>query len=104
MAIDPLSAIRFPNPVEPLDSVSLSPQAKKTAQSSFGDLFEQAVVRVEQAHQDGEQKIGSLLRGEKQELHEVVLATQRADLTFDYFLQVRNKFVQAYQEIMRMQM
>ncbi|MBS1825913.1 MAG: flagellar hook-basal body complex protein FliE [Acidobacteria bacterium] len=102
--MDPLSSIRFPNPVEPLDTVSLSPEAGKKAEASFGNLFEQAVARVEQAHQDGQQKIGSLLRGEEQELHEVVLATQRADLSFDYFLQVRNKFVQAYQEIMRMQM
>jgi flagellar hook-basal body complex protein FliE len=33
-----------------------------------------------------------------------VLATQRAELAFDLFLEMRNKVVQAYQEIMRMQM
>ena len=104
MAIDPLSSIRFTRPVDALDSVSLSPQGAKKAEASFGDLFEQAVTRVEQAHQDSQQKIDSLLRGEDQELHEVVLANQRAELSFDYFMQVRNKVVQAYQEIMRMQM
>lgn len=104
MAIDPLSSIRFTRPVEALDSVSVSPQAAKKGEATFGELFEQAVERVEQAHQDGQQKIDKLLRGEDQELHEVVLATQRAELSFDYFMQVRNKFVQAYQEIMRMQM
>jgi flagellar hook-basal body complex protein FliE len=36
-------------------------------------------------------------------LHTTVLATQRAELSFDLFLQVRNKVVAAYQEIMRMQ-
>ncbi len=102
--MDPLQAIRITAPIEPLDSVSLSPPSAKTAAAGFGDLFEQAVLRVEQANQDGQMKVDRLLRGEDQELHEVVLATQRAELSFDYFMQVRNKMVQAYQEIMRMQM
>ena len=104
MPFDPLSSIRLTQPVDPLDSVSLtSPSARKSG-AAFGDLFQQAVLRVEQAHQDGQQKVDRLLRGEDQELHEVVLAAQRAEISFDYFLQVRNKVVQAYQEIMRMQM
>ena len=36
-------------------------------------------------------------------MHSVILASQRAELEFDMFLQVRNKVVSAYQEIMRMQ-
>jgi flagellar hook-basal body complex protein FliE len=104
MPLDPLSSIRLTKPVDPLDSVSLTAPTAKKGAAAFGDLFQQAVLRVEQAHQDGQQKVDRLLRGEDQELHEVVLATQRAEISFDYFLQVRNKFVQAYQEIMRMQM
>ena len=38
------------------------------------------------------------------ELHTTILAAQRAELSFDLFLQARNKVVSAYQEIMRMQM
>ena len=44
------------------------------------------------------------LSGEGEELHTTILATQQAELSFDLFLQVRNKVVSAYQEIMRMQM
>lgn len=101
--MDPLQAIRMTAPVEPLDA-GLSPKTAKAAQGGFGELFEQAVARVEQAHQAGQEKVDRLLRGEDQELHEVVLATQRAELSFEYFMQVRNKVVQAYQEVMRMQM
>jgi flagellar hook-basal body complex protein FliE len=43
------------------------------------------------------------LSGEGEELHTTVLATQRAELAFEMFLQARNKVVNAYQEIMRMQ-
>ena len=40
---------------------------------------------------------------QSEELHATALAVQRAELAFDLFLQARNKVVQAYQEIMRMQ-
>ena len=48
--------------------------------------------------------VEKFLSGEGEELHTTVLATQRAELAFQLFLQVRNKVVDAYQEIMRMQM
>ena len=44
------------------------------------------------------------LAGDSEELHTTILATQRAELAFEMFLQTRNKVVGAYQEIMRMQM
>ena len=48
--------------------------------------------------------VEQFLSGEGGELHTTILATQRAELSFDLFLQMRNKVVSAYQEIMRMQM
>jgi flagellar hook-basal body complex protein FliE len=42
--------------------------------------------------------------GENQDLHSTILATQRASLDFDLLLQMRNKVVQSYQEVMRMQL
>jgi flagellar hook-basal body complex protein FliE len=102
--MNPLQQIRFPAPVEPLATPPSPPRTAKPGEASFGSLFAQAVQRVEQTHLESKEKVDRLLRGEDQELHEVVLASQRAELSFEYFLQVRNKVVQAYQEIMRMQM
>jgi len=48
--------------------------------------------------------VEQFLSGEGGELHSTILATQKAELSFDLFLQMRNKVVSAYQEIMRMQM
>jgi flagellar hook-basal body complex protein FliE len=44
------------------------------------------------------------LSGDGEDIHTTVLATQRAELSFEMFQQVRNKVVSAYQEIMKMQM
>ena len=45
-----------------------------------------------------------LITGEVEDLHQVMIAAQKASITLDLTIQVRNKVVEAYQEIMRMQM
>ena len=70
----------------------------------FQSVLEKAVGTVEQARGEANAAIEQFLNGEGGELHSTIMATERAELTFDLFLQARNKVVQAYQEIMRMQM
>ncbi|MFN3323290.1 MAG: flagellar hook-basal body complex protein FliE [Bryobacteraceae bacterium] len=72
--------------------------------AQFEQFFREAVAGVEQLHQNANRTVDSLLKGENQELHNTVLAAQRAELSFELFLQMRNKLVQAYQEVMRMQL
>lgn len=71
--------------------------------SGFGAVLANAIRGVENIRQDSTQTVEKFLAGEGGELHTTVLATQRAELAFQLFLQVRNKVVDAYQEIMRMQ-
>lgn len=72
--------------------------------AGFQKALESAIGEVEGSRQAASQGIEQFLSGDADELHGAVLAAQRAELEFDLFLQVRNKVVQAYQEIMRMQM
>jgi len=71
--------------------------------ASFQNVFEKAVAGVQDLQQNADQGIERFLAGEGEELHTVVMASQKAELAFELFLQVRNKVVSAYQEIMRMQ-
>jgi flagellar hook-basal body complex protein FliE len=77
-------------------------QAKKSP-STFGSILAQAIGDVQSSAALARESADSFLRGENQELHEVAIAGQKAELTMEMFLQSRNKLVQAYQEIMRMQ-
>jgi flagellar hook-basal body complex protein FliE len=70
---------------------------------AFQSMLEGMIGRVEQSHSQAQQAAQNFLSGGDEELHSVALAAQRADLQFNLFLQVRNKAVSAYQEIMRMQ-
>ena len=70
----------------------------------FQAVLQGAIQRVEQFQSQAAQSVERFLSGEGEELHTTALAAQRAELAFEMFLQARNKVVQAYQEIMRMQM
>lgn len=95
------------SPVGPIGAVTGAAVAPGGAASGpgtgFQDLFERAISGVENLRQTADQGIERFLAGEGEELHSMVMATQKAELAFELFLQVRNKVVSAYQEIMRMQ-
>jgi flagellar hook-basal body complex protein FliE len=71
--------------------------------NGFGSALADAIQGVDQTQKQAEGSIQDFLQG-KGELHNVALATQRAEMTFDLGLQIRNKVVSAYQEIMKMQL
>lgn len=88
-------------PVAGHSIASATPAAGKS--TDFSSLLDGAIQGVEAPRREADQAIQNLLNGDE-ELHTVALAAQRADLAFDLGLQVRNKIVSAYQEIMRMQL
>jgi flagellar hook-basal body complex protein FliE len=69
----------------------------------FASVFSEAVSKVEQFGANAEASVGQFLSGEGEEIHQVAFKTAQAELSFDLFMQVRNKVVSAYQEVMRMQ-
>ena len=80
--------------------------ALTTASSTddFRNLLSDSIAAVEQKQNDAKTAVNQFLTGETEELHTAALAGQKAELSLELFLQVRNKVVQAYQEVMRMQM
>jgi len=97
----------MPSPIAPISGISL-PQAPsleaRAPAGEFQEVLASAVRNVEAFGQHASATVEQLLSGEGGELHSAILATQRAELSFDLFLQMRNKVVSAYQEIMRMQL
>lgn len=97
----------MPTPILPISHLTaspvLSPKTLSAGSSEFQSVFSDAVNKVESFQNNAQQSIDRFLNGEGEEIHKVALATQQADLSFQLFMQVRNKVVSAYQEIMRMQ-
>ena len=70
---------------------------------SFGSLLKSAVDQVDEFHSQSSKQIGELLSGGNVDVHSAMIAVEKADLSFQLMMQVRNKVVQAYQEVSRMQ-
>ena len=78
-------------------------QEGEKAGTGFGEVLKDAISTVNELQKNSNQEIQKLMTGESQDLHTTVIAMQKADLSFQMMMQVRNKIMQAYQEIMRMQ-
>jgi flagellar hook-basal body complex protein FliE len=81
-----------------------SSQVAAGSSGSFADAIGAAIGQVEATQASAKSAAADLLIGGKGDVHSVALAAQRAELSMELFQQVRNKFVSAYQEIMRMPM
>ncbi len=97
----------MPGPILPISSVAIpqtiTPAGGASSGGAFQDVFASAIERVEGLQQNATASVERFLSGDGEELHNTILATTQADLSFNMFLQTRNKVVSAYQEIMRLQ-
>lgn len=86
-----------------LKSLPLATPELKPAPSEkgFSDLLQNAIEEVNQLQTEADQSIRSLLTGESQDMHQTILAVQRADTSFKVMMQVRNKIIEAYKELSR---
>jgi flagellar hook-basal body complex protein FliE len=92
-AITSLPALDAPQPLRPPGKPG-----------EFQSLLEGTIQKLGSIQNEAADAVQGFLSGENEELHTTVLATQKAEIAFDLGLQVRNKVVAAYQEIIRMQM
>jgi flagellar hook-basal body complex protein FliE len=89
-------------PIEPL--ASIKPGGAGSSPSSFADLISSGIDTVERASAGATNAAKAFLSGENEDLHTVAIAQQKAEITSDLFMQLRNKAISAYQEVMKMQL
>jgi flagellar hook-basal body complex protein FliE len=68
----------------------------------FGKFLGEMIDKVNSAQQNSDKAVQQLTTGETKSLHETMIAMEKASVSFQFLTQVRNKAVEAYQEIMRM--
>ncbi len=71
--------------------------------AGFGDMLKQAISQVNQRLKEADELANRLAMGEHVDIAQVMSAMAKADISFRLLLQVRNKALNAYEEIMRMQ-
>ena len=73
------------------------------ANGSFSATLKDAVTQVDASALEARYRVSNLIEGDGTDVHDALIAVERADLSFQLMLQVRNKVVQAYQQIAGMQ-
>ena len=86
------------NPAEAL----LRP-AHETAQQDFANVLQTAVENVNRLQHEAGDAVQTFVAGRAASIHDTMIAMEKADISLRFLTQVRNKAVEAYQEIMRMQ-
>ena len=81
-----------------------SSAAVGSGSGAFSNVLQSAIGTVQSLQNDAASAARKFMTGESEEVHTVALAGQKAELAFELGLQVRNKVVSAYQEVMKMQL
>lgn len=98
MEIKAIGAVGL-SPTLQLDKVA---QPNNTIVEGAGKFFQELVGKVNEMSLQSDNAIQQLVTGENRNLHETMIAVEKASISFTFMTQVRNKALEAYQEIMRM--
>jgi flagellar hook-basal body complex protein FliE len=82
--------------------IQLNENQKQAITSEFGKVIKGAIDRVDGMDKEADKSIMDLLKG-KADIHETMIALQKADISMRLLLAVRNKAIEAYKEITHMQ-
>ncbi|HVS51312.1 MAG TPA: flagellar hook-basal body complex protein FliE [Opitutaceae bacterium] len=103
-SVNPLNSAPLGRVDAPLPKISL-PGGPHTAAPAdgFGQMLDGLVATVEAKQGDANAITRQVLLGDNDQLHQSVIAMQEASVAFNMMVEVRNKLVESYQELMRMQ-
>lgn len=71
--------------------------------TSFSEMLKQTLGEVNQLQHEAGESIQRLATGEIQDVHQVMIAAEEATVAFELMMEIRNKLMEAYQEVMRTQ-
>ncbi|MBM7692269.1 flagellar hook-basal body complex protein FliE [Peribacillus deserti] len=73
------------------------------AQKNFASVLKESIEKVNETQSISDEYTSKLVRGENVDLHQVMIASQKASITLQTAMEIRNKVIETYQEMMRMQ-
>lgn len=78
-------------------------QTPKSKETNFSDFLKNAIEKVNNHQIESDQKTNAFIVGEITDLHEVMITAQKASITLETAVEIQKKAIDAYNEVMRMQ-
>lgn len=88
---------------EPVNMSDKKLSSSAESQRSFSTFLKESIQKVNEAQINSDKLTEKMALGQNVDLHEVMIAAQKANITLQMTIEVRNKVIEAYQEVMRMQ-
>jgi flagellar hook-basal body complex protein FliE len=85
----------------PLNTTGLQ-EKPMGSEKPFGEFLKGAIEEVNQLEVEADQSIDSLTKGESKDIHQTMIAMQKADISLQLLMKVRDKAVDAYKQLMQM--
>ncbi len=95
--------ITNPSSFKPLSLKAADTNPVAVAKSDFSKVINSTINQAVDAEAKSDQSIQALQSGKAKNLHEVMISVEKADISLKMLVQFRNKALQAYEEVMRMQ-
>lgn len=103
MSVEPVGFLPPSQAISPIQMPALDAAASGKSDSTFATWFSNQVQQVNKDMAVADSNLQSLATGENTNLHQVMISLEEARLSFQLLMQVRNRVLEAYQEVMRMQ-
>jgi flagellar hook-basal body complex protein FliE len=97
--VNPISSLR----ILPAEIETGSLASGSSSSPDFHEVLDSAIEDIQQLQGDAERQVAGVLEGNGGDVHSAMIAVEKADLSFQLMMQMRNKIVSAYEEISRMQ-
>jgi flagellar hook-basal body complex protein FliE len=98
--MDPIQEYALRNAMETALGPGKSKPGVEQATKGFKELFEHMVGSTKEASLEAKEKVNGLLAGDTSDIHEVMVAVNKANLSFRFLVEVRNKLQDAYKDLM----
>ena len=85
------------------NNASPSPETGTSGVKGFGDMLSGMVGDANSLQVNADTAAQKLVSGEESNVHDVALSMAKADVSFQFVMEIRNRLIDSYQEIMRMQ-
>lgn len=87
----------------PLSSISKENQSTKEVENKFSNILKTTIEDVNNSQLESDNKTNAFIQGDVKDLHEVMISAQKASITLEATVQIQKKVIDAYNEVMRMQ-
>ncbi len=94
--------ISIKNPLQSPRATGPASNSRTTAGSvSFGQMLKDSIHKVNQQQVEADKSIENLVTGKQTDIHQTMISAEKARISFELLMQIRNKVVSAYETIMR---